>query len=237
MLAELVPHPTLTSPIRMKHLILSVVVSVALTLLTTAAHADDFHLGAAGPVPQALVADVKALLAADGSRVTGEDGTQCELWLVKSPARKKGFKPDLRVKYPFEPGALVGVLRVGEQGEFVDFRDQVILPGLYTLRYGQQPQDGNHVGTSQQADFLLALPAEEDESVEKLTDADELNAISADAAGSSHPAIFSLLAPEAETPDEPTLTHEADHDFWILQTTADAKRPGLRLVVVGIGEE
>ncbi len=237
MVRKLVPSSTLTFSIRMKQLILSVVLFVALSLLATQAPADEYHLGAAGPVPQALAADVQALLAEDGYRVTGEDGTRCEFWLVKSPAQKTGFKPGLRVKYPFEPGVLVGVLRVGEPGEFADFRDQVILPGLYTLRYGQQPQDGNHVGTSQQADFLLALPAQEDKSTDKLTDTDELNAISADAAGSSHPAIFSLLPPEAEKPDQPKLTHDPDHDFWILQTTADDKRPALRLVVAGIGEE
>ncbi|MGE0378989.1 MAG: hypothetical protein AB7Q45_26610, partial [Planctomycetaceae bacterium] len=161
----------------------------------------------------------------------------CDVWLVKAPAVKDGFKPDLRVKYPFEVGALVGVLRVGEKGEFTDYREQVLLPGVYTLRYGQQPQDGNHIGTSQQADFLLAVPADEDKSAAQLSDKDELNALSAEAAGSSHPAIFSLQAPGAAKLNAPQLVHMQDHDLWVLQTTGDKQRPPLSLVVVGFGEE
>ena len=42
---------------------------------------------------------------------------------------------------------------------FTDFRGQEIKKGVYTLRYGQQPEDGNHIGTSELADFLLAIPA------------------------------------------------------------------------------
>jgi len=201
------------------------------------ARAADYKLSAAGAPPDGLPAEIETSLTEEGHRISTGDGTLAEIWLTKSPAVKKGFTPGFRVKYPYEVGTLVGVLRVGSGEEFADFRDQVILPGVYTLRYGQQPQDGNHIGTSQQADFLLAVPAGDDKSAGKIDDQDELNDLSAEAAGSSHPAIFSLLALEGEKPEQATLNHQPDRDFWVLQTTGDEKRPPLRLVVVGVGEE
>ncbi|HUG90680.1 MAG TPA: hypothetical protein VML55_07605, partial [Planctomycetaceae bacterium] len=119
-------------------------------------------LEAVKELPKGLSAKVAAEFSPQGHRVVGPDGPVAELWLAKSAAVKPGFKPTLNVKYPFTPGQLIGALRVLEGTTFTDFRGQEITPGLYTLRYGQQPQDGNHIGTSDLADFLLALPAESD---------------------------------------------------------------------------
>ena len=86
----------------------------------------------------------------------------CDVCAVKDLAAKDGFKPTLNVKYPFQPGQLIGALRVSGKTEFTDFRGQPVKAGVYTLRYGQQPQDGNHIGTSELSDFLLAIPATTD---------------------------------------------------------------------------
>ena len=90
-------------------------------------------------------------------------------------------------------GQLIGALRVPEGTTFTDFRGQEIKPGVYTLRYGQQPQDGNHIGTSELADFLLALPAEADTELKPIADADALSQKSAEAAGSTYSAPRSSL--------------------------------------------
>ncbi|MCA9028632.1 MAG: hypothetical protein KDA86_25725 [Planctomycetaceae bacterium] len=199
--------------------------------------ADDYSLESVESLPKDLPKEISSALSGKGTQLVGPDGAVCDLWLVKSVVSKEGFKPDLRVKYPMPVGSLVGVLEVKDGPEFTDFRDQVILPGLYTMRYGQQPQDGNHVGTSELRDFLLALPIQDDTSSETLEDEDELQEISAEAAGSAHPAIFALLPPEKQD-EKATLTHEDNHDFWILQTNAGEETPiPLRLVVIGIGEE
>lgn len=212
-------------------------VSLVCLALAGAAAADEYQLAAAGPPPESLAEEIRSLLVEDGFRIAGADDAHCDIWLVKSPPVKEDFKADLRVKYPFEIGTLIGVLRIGDHGEFTDFRDQVLLPGVYTLRYGQQPQDGNHIGTSQQADFLLAIPAKEDPSAARLADKDELNTLSAEAAGSSHPAIFPLLPPDDVKIAQTRLVQQAEGDLWVLQTAGEAARPPLRLVVVGIGEE
>ncbi len=221
----------------MKPYALIAVCLFALFQSASRAPAEEYKLKSADAPPKGLSDEMTAILSGEGHHIISPEGPLCNLWLVNSLSSKDGFKPDLRVKYPMPMGALVGVLEVKKGPEFTDFRDQVILPGLYTLRYGQQPQDGNHVGTSELRDFLLALPIEDDDSSETLDDKEELQLISSDAAGSSHPAIFSLLPPE-EQDEKSTLTHDDDHDFWILQTSTGEDKPvSLRLVVVGIGEE
>ena len=104
----------------------------------------------------------------------GPKGTICDVSFVKSLAVRPGFKPELNVKYPFTSGQLIGVLRVSKKASFTDFRGQELKAGVYTLRYGQQPEDGNHIGTSEVYDFLLALPAKIDQDPKPLNLLDEL---------------------------------------------------------------
>jgi hypothetical protein len=138
------------------------------------------------------------------------------------------------VKYPFTPGQLVGVINVPRRSGLTDFKGHEIESGLYTLRYGQQPMDGNHIGTSDTADFLLAVPIANDADPAPIADLKSLFTRSAEASGTTHPAIFSLLPADADSA-EPGLAHDAEHEFWILQLVAasgDEKLP-LRMIVVG----
>jgi hypothetical protein len=132
---------------------------------------------------------------------------------------------------------------VPEGAAFTDFRGQEVKPGVYTLRYGQQPQDGNHIGTSELADFLLALPAEADTDVKPITDFDTLSQKSAEAAGSTHPAILSLLpAEEQAAGGKASLEHVEERDYWIVELTVpgaageEKVKVPLRLVVIGRSE-
>ena len=151
------------------------------------------------------------------------------------------FKPTLAVKYPLAPGQLVGVIEIVKKSEFTDFRGQDVAAGVYTLRYGQQPVDGNHVGTSDLADFLLAIPAKLDTDPALLKMSEAMHKLSAKTAGSNHPAIFSLLPPKADE-KTPALTHDSSKHFWILSITADGKagdaaiKIPLRVVMVGVSE-
>ena len=55
-----------------------------------------------------------------------------------------------------ESGTLVGAMRVS--GTFKEIRGKVVEPGVYTLRYGQQPQNGDHLGISTFREFLRDQP-------------------------------------------------------------------------------
>ncbi len=193
-------------------------------------------------LPEGLAAPIASALNPKGYSVTGTDGAVCEVWFVKEVPLKPGFSPSLSVKYPLTPGTLIGAIRVTGKGPFTDFRDTQMKPGVYTLRYGQQPADGNHLGTSDVADFLLAIPASADSDPKPIGVADQLNKSSAKASGTTHPAIFLLLSAEEKKADKPELLHDDDHDYWILSVSIEGKEGEkkiplpIRLVTVGKSE-
>jgi hypothetical protein len=214
---------------------------VALTLscvfgLASAVRAEDYKLEKPGALPTGLAAEVTQALGKDGYRVSGPEGPMVDLWLAKDIAAKKDFQPTLNVKYPLQPGQLIGVLQVNQGTAFSDFRKQAIAPGVYTVRYGQQPVDGNHVGTSDFSDFLLALPAAIDKSPKAVGDVKDLQTRSSAAAGTAHPAILQLL-PNEEKPVEAKLVHDADREFWTLDFAGGSPPIPFKLVVVGAGAE
>lgn len=202
--------------------------------LSAALMADDYTLATADGAPQDLPATLAELVDPAGHKVIGPKRDLCSLWLLKDVALQPDFAPSTAVKYPFTPGQLVGVLSVPRRAGLTDFKGQEIESGLYSLRYGQQPVDGNHIGTSDTADFLLAVPIAEDADPAPVADLKALFKQSAGASGTTHPAIFSLLPAEGDAA-EPGLTHDAEHEFWILNFTATAgdQQVPLRLVVVG----
>jgi hypothetical protein len=218
---------------------LSFLGSLALVLAAGVVSAAEAHkLEKAAKLPNGLAEPVAAILNPTGYLVMGPDGPVCSVWLAKNLEVKPGFTPSLAVKYPFLPGQLIGALEVPEKSNVTDFRGQEIPAGVYTLRYGQQPEDGNHIGTSELADFLLALPAKLDADPKLIAGFDQLAERSAKTAGSTHPAIFSLL-PAEKAPKAPSLMHDESKEFWILEVAASSKQKDgekpvpLRLVVIG----
>lgn len=215
----------------------TLLVTISLCSFAATGFAEDYALEKAETVPAGLASDVAAALAPNGYRIVSGKKAVCEIWLCKDIPVKSDFQPTLSLKYPLTSGELIGVLQVPKRSKFSDFREQPIEDGLYTLRYGKQPQDGNHIGTSEYSDFLLALPAKEDESTSEVDDVDKLQTASAEATGGAHPAIFQLL-PLEETTEPATLVHLEDHDFWVLQLKKGTGIPiDLRLIVIGHAEE
>jgi len=218
-------------------LILTVFVVSSGLLLATAA-APSHKLGRTKTLPKGVGVKIAALIDKAGFQISSSKGPVCSVWLVKDVPIRDKFKPSLSVKYPFTAGQLVGLLQVHGKNGYTDFRGQELNPGVYTLRYGQQPEDGNHVGTSELADFLLALPAKIDQDPKPIFGFEDLSMKSAKSAGATHPAIFSMLP--AEKPIKAaSVSHDEDHDFWILNVAAAAKtktkatKVNLRFIAIG----
>ncbi len=104
-----------------------------------------------------------------------------------------------------ESGTLIGAVRIA--GGFKEIRGKPVKPGVYTLRYGLQPQNGDHLGISTFREFLLLSPAAVDQDP-KTTDFDGAVALSKQTIGTSHPAALSLDPPVA--PDPPLTTYAND---------------------------
>ena len=218
----------------------AVLISSGILLATAAAPAH--KLARAKAVPKGVAAKIGTLIDPAGYQISSPKGPVCSVWLVKDVAIRDKFKPSLSVKYPFTNGQLVGLLQVHGKNGYTDFRGQELKPGVYTLRYGQQPEDGNHVGTSDLADFLLALPAKIDQDPKPIFGFDDLSSKSAKSAGATHPAIFSML-PAAKAIKTASVTHDDDHGFWILNVAAAAKtktkaaKVNLRFIAIGRSPE
>ena len=216
----------------------------ALAALSLTAAKSAYQVEAVDTLPEGVPAAIVQVVDPKGHGVTGPEGKLCQIWLVKNLELQPGFKPTNNVKYPFQSGQLIGLLNVEKKTRFEDFRGQRVRSGLYTLRYGKQPEDGNHIGTSELADYLLAIPVAVDTKPDKITPNKKLHEQSAKTTRATHPAVFSLMAAEkAGTPEKskPTayLEQVEGHDWWIFNTTAHGKdgdknvEVPIRLVVVG----
>jgi hypothetical protein len=136
-------------------------------------------------------------------------GATLDIWLVKAV---QGGGADWSA---VESGTLVGAMRVG--GAFKEIRGKVVKPGVYTLRYGQQPQNGDHLGISQFREFLLLSPAAIDADP-KVLGFDGVVAVSKEVIGTAHPASLSLDPPQ-DAPGAPLSVYknELGHEGVVLQ--------------------
>jgi len=164
--------------------------------------------------PAALSVAVRETLNPEGFRVLGADGKPyAEIWLRKSvPAAARPAGANGAVQFPFlGEGELLGALRYPGEGH--DYRDQSIAAGVYTLRYGLQPVNGDHLGVSPFRDYALLLPAAKDLSADDLRQK-PLEERSAEAAGTSHPAILFLVTVPEPAPAAASLLHDEEKNTW-----------------------
>jgi hypothetical protein len=165
--------------------------------------------------PAALSAAVRGELNSTGYRITNGKGKPfADIWLRKAiPASVKPAGANGTIQFPaLTEGILLGALRYAGDGQ--DYRDQTIAPGVYTLRYGLQPQNGAHLGVSAFRDYALLLPSAKDTKVEPIAKK-PLEETSAEAAGTSHPAVLMLLAaPEPLKAGEPGMVEDKEKNTW-----------------------
>jgi hypothetical protein len=167
-----------------------------LLLISSVSFAKVEMIGAApaGSFPEAIT----KTLESRGYRVALPDGSViCDVWFRAGVPAQSGRNVE-GANYPeLSPAEFIGVITFPKQVS--DFRGQPIKPGSYTLRYELLPNDGNHMGVSPNRDFLLLSPATEDTDVAAQLSFDQLVALSANSAGTAHPAAFSMVQPDGDT--------------------------------------
>jgi hypothetical protein len=192
--------------------------------------------------PESISTAVRSSLFAQGYRIQDDQGrTLMDLWLRKeTPSSEKPAGPKGAIQFPFlADGELVGVLQFATEGH--DYRDQPIAKGIYTMRYGLQPVNGDHLGVSTYRDYSLLLPASKDQTLAP-PKRKQLEDRSAETAGTSHPAIFLLLqAPPGASKSGPAVIRDAEKNTSsvVLPFSLKVKNEGdplsypVRLVVIG----
>src|SRR5262245_53937551 len=115
------------------------------------------------PPPQELREPFRKLLGERSIQFLDEKGTPvAEVWfrqVVPAKATPEQVKNGLTY-HEVEETTFLGAIRFDQQ--ITDFRKQKIKAGVYTLRLGFQPMDGDHMGTAPFPEFCLLIPASAD---------------------------------------------------------------------------
>jgi hypothetical protein len=197
------------------------------------------------PPPEAVAPEIRSVLGDQGFRILDEQGkTHAEIWLRRAiPSSDKPGEPKGAVQFPFlKEGELLGSLQFATEGH--DYRDQSITKGVYTMRYGLQPVNGDHLGVSTYRDYSLLLPASKDRTL-VAPSRKQLEERSAESAGTSHPAVFiMLMAPVGASKTAASIVRDAEKDTWsvVLPLTLRVKGQSesivhpVRLVVDGAAQ-
>jgi hypothetical protein len=165
--------------------------------------------------PAELAEPIRALLQPETS-VVMRDASRLEFWWVKTLALDSA--PQGAPSWSNVPdGALVGAVRVAQP--LPDVRGYTIKPGVYTLRFALQPQDGDHLGASPYRQFLLVAPAADDQTPDAVGFKGAV-ALSKKTLGKSHPATLSLDPPTASQPPGTMVINDAGHKGIVFSVPA-----------------
>jgi hypothetical protein len=213
----------------MRFLSLLAVALTALGLLfssTPLAAADAAKLTVAADKPPDEVAEpIRAALDGKVLRLASDDKPFFEFWLRKElPLAQKPEGGQLDIA-TIPEGTILGVLKVSAQRR--DFRNEEIPPGVYTLRFGVQPEDGNHLGVAPTRTFALLIPAKSDTKLDPIAHSDlmksaaKINAV-------KHPSNLNLQSAEDQTGVFPRLAelNDGQHKAILLQFPAHLEGSG-----------
>jgi hypothetical protein len=189
------------------------------------------------PVAREIAPSVAAALSTEGVRVEVPKGAALDFWWVKS-LPLNGAAATAPSWSTVEEGTLVGAVRVS--ANIPDIRGKIIKPGVYTLRYGIQPANGDHLGVSAYPDFLLLSPAALDGDPAPKGH-DGTVELSKNTIGGSHPAVWSIDPPSAGPKDAPlqTRTNDLMHQAVIIElpvSRAGAPAGTLKFGLVLVGK-
>ena len=202
--------------------------AVVLLSLAGPAFAADFTVKVEDTAPPKEVAEpIRALLDAKGLTVSDGKKAILTVWPRKSLNVKAGASGYTGL----EESTLLGAVKVPEVWK--DYRRQNIKPGVYTLRLGNQPMDGDHMGTAPYNEFALLCPAAEDKAPD-LLEVKELYELSGKSTGRKHPGLV-LLFPNPKPGEKPAIESKPQ-EHWVLSYKVPVKAGGamgFSLVVVG----
>jgi hypothetical protein len=189
------------------------------------------------PPPKELGEAVRGLLDSKGLTVSdGAGKVICTVWPRKAfESKATAAQAAAGLTYAnLDETTVLGAIRFPEG--WSDYRKQKVKPGVYTLRLGLQPMDGDHMGTAPYNEFALLAPAGKDAKPDLMT-AEELHELSSTSTTRKHPGIV-LLFPNPKPAAAPAVEAKPQ-DHWVLSyqvpVTAGGKKAalGFSLVVVG----
>ena len=126
---------------------------------------------------------------------------------------------------------ILGAVRLDQ--DYRDYRKQKVKAGVYTLRLGYQPMDGDHAGMSDFQEFLLVVSAAKDKKA-GLLEPKEMIEESQKSIGTGHPGVF-MLFPIAKVVANPELSAKPKN-HWVINTKGQVVVGGKKTsAALGIG--
>ena len=174
-----------------------------LLISALASHAASLTLKIAeAPPPKEIDPAIQKLLQPKAIQLVAGDKPVFQFWLVKDLPAAKALDA-------IKPSALLGVVSVPNAQR--DYRDDEIAAGTYTMRFALQPQDGNHLGSSEFTYFAVLTPAKLDTKPDGITDYKALVKASSKETSTDHPVILSLRPTRGDSQElvEPAPEHKS----------------------------
>jgi len=198
-------------------------------LLTASAVLGQYKTEPAGAPPSELNAGISGLLNKEGVKISDGSKVVAEVWF-RSSLPTGGKAEDSKSFATVPTGALLGAIRF--PATWSDRRGQKVPAGVYTLRYGLFPQNGNHQGAAPQRDFLLLVKPGDDQDGSKDLSYEQETTLSMKSIGTPHPAVFSIWKPDAAD-FKPGIAPLGDNDQVLNVKVGDSP---LSMIVVGKAE-
>jgi hypothetical protein len=196
---------------------------------------------AAADPPEEVAEPIRKVLSKEAVSLAGGESTFFQFWFRKELPLAQSPDGGTLALDTLQEGIVLGVLKVN--AERYDFRDEEIPPGIYILRFGIQPEDGNHLGVAPTRTFALLIPAKEDTQLDPVAH-EELMKNAAVINAASHPSSLNLQPIEQADGEFPRLDerNNGEHKVLLLQLPArlspssDMTKLNVALVYEGTGQ-
>jgi hypothetical protein len=175
--------------------------------------------------PDEVAEPIRAVLDGKVLRIAASDKPFFEFWLRKElPLAQKPEAGQLDIG-TIPEGTILGILKVSAERR--DFRNEEIPPGVYTLRFGVQPEDGNHLGVAPTRTFALLIPAKADTKLDPI-DHKDLMKVAAKINAVKHPSNLNLQSAPDQSGQFPRLAelNDGQHKVVLLQFPAHLESSG-----------
>jgi hypothetical protein len=220
---------------------LKVVLCLA-TLATPLAAQEPVQLTVAAAEPPEEVAEpIRSVLSSEAVSLANGESAFFQFWFRKELPLAQAPAGGTLTLDTLQEGTVLGVLKVNS--ERYDFRDEEVPAGFYILRFGIQPEDGNHLGVAPTRTFALLIPAKDDTQLDPVAH-EELMKVAAVINAAGHPSSLNLQPVEQMDGEFPRLEERNDgqHKVLLLQfparldNSSDAATLTLALVYEGTGQ-
>src|SRR2546429_1450435 len=190
--------------------------------LTNVSRPADFSVKVADKEPPGQIGEsIRKILQPKAVQLLDGDTPVFEFWFGSEVALKS--KPGSADKGlgSIQETTLLGAVSVGNGQR--DYKDNEIAGGAYTLRFGLQPQDGDHLGSAEYPYFAVLIPAKNDTQLDGITSFKAMTKASGKDTASNHPVVLSLRPVSSDTGDFPKLNEPvAEHKSVRVKVPAKA---------------